>query len=846
MTTEIPEAFRSIEKTPGLQIWTIEKLEMVPVPTKAYGNFFEGDCYIVLSIKKTRSGTSSDIHYWIGKESSQDEQGAAAIYITQMDDFLGGSPIQYREVQGSESEAFKSYFKKGIVYKKGGVASGFRHVETNMYNIRRLLHVKGRKNISATEVDLSWNSFNKGDVFLLDLGKVIVQWNGPLSRKMERIKGLRLAQDIRDRERGGRAQIGIIDSEEESSCPELMKVLTAVLGERRGDLSDPTPDETADLHQKANVRLYHVSDSNGNLIVQEIATQPLTQDLLQEEDCHILDQGGAKIFVWKGSKASVEERRAAFSRAVGFIKAKNYPASTNVEVVHDGAEPAMFQQLFQNWKVKGQTQGLGRTHSVGKIAKVEQTKFDVNVLHACPELAAEKRMVDDASGKVEIWRIEDLELQEVDPKTYGQFYGGDCYLVLYTYLKSNRPHYILYCWQGRHATQDEITASAYQAVNKDNEYGGEPVQVFVKMGKEPRHFLAIFKGKLIIYEGGTGRGGKQQPDSSPRLFQVRGSNEYNTRATEVPPRASSLNSNDIFLLKDHISYMWCGKGCSGDEREMAKIVGNIISKHDKQTVLEGQEPPEFWVALGGRGPYASEKRFQEEDPVHELRLFECSNQTGRFIMTEVLDFAQDDLDEEDIMLLDTWEELFLWIGKSANETEKMNSIVAAREYLQTHPARRDLDMPIMMVKQGHEPLTFTGWFNAWDLHKWNSCNSYDEMKNNFNDVSAITQITVNLQDTDLNSKSDTSTVHRVPVRSNSPVAPGGPTVYQAHVATVEEAYVPEVSGCYPSYLLINKTVDELPEGVDPTRKEILTKIASMEGDVKSEVQVYGGKKDDEL
>lgn len=37
-------------------------------------------------------------------------------------------------------------------YKKGGVASGFKHVETNMYNIKRLLHVKGKKHVSATEV----------------------------------------------------------------------------------------------------------------------------------------------------------------------------------------------------------------------------------------------------------------------------------------------------------------------------------------------------------------------------------------------------------------------------------------------------------------------------------------------------------------------------------------------------------------------------------------------------------------------------------------------------------------------------------------------------------------------
>lgn len=54
--------------------------------------------------------------------------------------------------------------------------------------------------------------------------------------------------------------------------------------------------------------------------------------------------------------------------------------------------------------------------------------------------------------------------------------------------------------QGHHATKDEITACAYQAVNIDNKYNGAPVQVRVVMGKEPRHFLAIFKGKLVIFE----------------------------------------------------------------------------------------------------------------------------------------------------------------------------------------------------------------------------------------------------------------------------------------------------------------------------------------------------------
>uniref|UniRef100_A0A9J8AUJ8 Villin like n=1 Tax=Cyprinus carpio carpio TaxID=630221 RepID=A0A9J8AUJ8_CYPCA len=727
--TEAQDVLKNIQRKPGLQIWTISKMKMVPVPEQAHGNFFEGDCYIILNVSNSTS-QSTDIHYWIGNTSSQDEQGAAAIYVTQLDKYLGGSPVQYREVQGCESAKFKSYFKNGLIYKKGGAGSGFTHVETNTFNIQRLLHVKGTKHVTAREVEVSWSSFNLGDIFLLDLGKAIIQWNGPQSNRQEKLKAVLLAQDIRDRERGGRAQIGVIEGGQEEASPELMKLMISVLGQRTGHLKESIPDDKPDQNQTSIIKLYQYEHCNlGQLLVQEVATSPLTQDLLSSSDCYILDQGGSSVMVWKGKAASDEERSSALSRAVGFIKAKNYPSNTKVEVMSEGGESAMFKHLFKSWKEKGQTQGLGRTHSVGKIAKVDQVKFDVMELHAQPKLAAQERMVDDASGHIQVWRIENLELKEVNPSTFGQFYGGDCYLVLYTYNRANKQQYILYMWQGRHATQDEVTACAYQAVNLDNKYNGAPTQVRVVMGKEPRHFLAIFKGRLIIFEGGTGRPGVVNPDPGARLFQVRGTHEMNTKATEVPGRASSLNTNDVFLLKTHQNvFLWYGKGCSGDEREMGKAVADLLSEQDKQIVMEGQEPAAFWVALGGKAPYATDKRLEKEVAPHEPRLFECSNQTGRFLMTEVADFTQDDLDEDDVMLLDTWEEIFLWIGNSANQYETQESYNSAVEYLKTHPAGRDPGTPITTVKQGHEPPTFTGWFNAWDAHKWSGGLSYEEMK----------------------------------------------------------------------------------------------------------------------
>uniref|UniRef100_A0A4W6FBK0 Advillin n=1 Tax=Lates calcarifer TaxID=8187 RepID=A0A4W6FBK0_LATCA len=768
----------AVTHTPGIIIWRIEKMELVQIPEKSFGNFYEGDCYVLLSTQKMSSSLSYDIHYWIGSQSSQDEQGAAAVYTIQLDEFLGSTPVQHREVQNHESDTFRGYFKQGIIYKKGGIATGMRHTETNTYDVKRLLHVKGKKRVIATEVEMSWSSFNLGDVFLLDIGKTIVQWNGPKSNRKEKLKGMMLAKDIRDRERGGRAEVRVVEGDAESNSPQSMEILNETLGERTSKLADGPPDETADQEQKSNLILYHVSDADGEMKVTEVATRPLVQDLLTHDDCYLLDQGGTKIFVWKGKKSNKTEKQAEF------IKSKNYPITTNVETVNDGAESALFKQLFQKWTVKDQTQGLGKVNTRGKVAHITQEKFDASLMHVMPEIAAQERMVDNGSGQVEVWRIENLELVPVEPKWLGYFFGGDCYLILYTYLVNSKKCYLLYIWQGRHATQDELAASAFQAVDLDQKYGGEPVQVRVTMGKEPRHFMAMFKGKMVIFEGGTSRKGSSDPEPPIRLFQVHGSDASNTKAIEVPALATSLNSNDVFLLKSQSGiFLWCGKGSSGDEREMAKQVSSVIGNNgSEELVAEGQEPIEFWELLGGKAPYASDKRLQQTVLDHQPRLFECSNKTGRFIVTEVTQFTQDDLSEDDVMLLDTWDQVFLWIGKEANEVERKEAAVTSQEYLHTHPGNRDPDTPIIMVKQGFEPPTFTGWFTAWDPSKWSGGKSYEELKKELGDAVAPVEV-----------KAVCNEPNCVESEKNF------------------ESFPPEA--------LVNKQASELPEGVDPSQKE---------------------------
>ena len=65
-----------------------------------------------------------------------------------------------------------SYFPAGITYRDGGIDSAFNSITSNLNERTRILQVKGRRQVRATEVIFSWSSLNKGDCFIIELDTV--------------------------------------------------------------------------------------------------------------------------------------------------------------------------------------------------------------------------------------------------------------------------------------------------------------------------------------------------------------------------------------------------------------------------------------------------------------------------------------------------------------------------------------------------------------------------------------------------------------------------------------------------------------------------------------------------
>jgi gelsolin len=337
---ETADEWKGVGEEEGVEIWRIENFSVVKWPKENYGQFYSGDSYIVLHSYKESEEKENllyNVHFWLGADTTQDEAGTAAYKTVELDDFLGTLPVQYREVMNHETEEFLKLFEPGIRILDGGVDSGFNHVEPESYQ-PVLLHVKGkRKNVAVRQVPLELASLNDGDVFILDNGLELIQWNGTASGVFEKRKAQEVIAQIKE-DRNGRPRSVILDGDDDhDTFWDLLggkgEVASAEAG---GD------DAAAAAFEK---KLFRLSDASGSLEMSEVGSGSLSKGDLDTSDVFIVDTDTG-IFVWIGDGTSADERKNAFKYANDYISKTGKPFHTPVIRVTEGSTNAAFDAAF--------------------------------------------------------------------------------------------------------------------------------------------------------------------------------------------------------------------------------------------------------------------------------------------------------------------------------------------------------------------------------------------------------------------------------------------------------------------------------------------------------------------
>ncbi|ERE67715.1 putative protein flightless-1 like protein [Cricetulus griseus] len=440
--------------------------------------------------------------------------------------------------------------------------------------------------------------------------------------------------------------------------------------------------------------------------------------------------------------------------------------------------PQVFKAKFKNWddvltvdytrNAEAVLQGQGLSGKVKRdTEKKDQMKADLTALflpRQPPMALAEAEQLmeewnEDLDG-MEGFVLEGRKFTRLPEEEFGHFYTQDCYVFLCRYwvpveyeeeektevkegkasvqgtegeeaeaeAEEKQPEEdfqcIVYFWQGREASNMGWLTFTFSLQKKfESLFPGKLEVVRMTQQQENPKFLSHFKRKFIIHRGKRKAG---QGTLQPSLYQIRtNGSALCTRCIQINTDSSLLNSEFCFILKvpfesednQGIVYAWVGRASDPDEAKLAEDILNSMfdASYSKQVINEGEEPENFfWVGIGAQKPYDDDAEYMKH-----TRLFRCSNEKGYFAVTEKCsDFCQDDLADDDIMLLDNGQEVYMWVGTQTSQVEIKLSLKACQVYIQ-HTRSKEHERPrrLRLVRKGNEQRAFTRCFHAWSTFR---------------------------------------------------------------------------------------------------------------------------------
>ncbi|ETN79136.1 leucine Rich repeat-containing domain protein [Necator americanus] len=667
--------------------------------------------------------------------------------------------VTIREEMNDESEEFLDLFGgEEIVYIEGArTSTGFFTVEKPAH-ITRLY----RASVNGTAVEMepvpvAVESLDPRFCFLLDAGDTIWIWSGWKARITVANKARLFAERLNKRDRKGAAAI---ETCREPKIPE--EFWKAFWG------SPERPDEPIVEHVPENFvperkRLYQVNIGMGFLELPQVDLPKgvARQELLDTKCVYILDCT-SDIFLWMGKKANRLLKMAGQKMVTELHQMIERPDYTQVSRETENEESMMFRSKFAGWDDIVPVDFTRTSESVSRVPDLKvlvkrdnmmKTDLTALFLDRQPAMSPEEseELLNDCNEDLEFiesFVLEGKKFVRLPDGEFGTFYTMDCYVFLCRYAvipeesedeeeedgdQESQQDFkcVLYFWQGRDASNMGWLHFTFQLQPTFEKIFKDKLEVVRMHQQQENHkFLSHFHRKFVIRRGRRGLtrnlGGKW-----PELFQMRANgSSVCTRTIQIDCRASELCSGFCHILRapfnvlredgqKGIVYVWIGEQSDPHEHEYARRVANeMINRHDEcfpvEVIKEGEEPDEFWEYIGGKKKYETDSSF-----FRYTRLFRCTNEKGYFAVSEkTVDFCQDDLDDDDIMILDNGDLVFLWLGTRASEVEVKLAYKAATVYV-AHMRMRQTDRPrtLKLAIKGKESRRFKKCFHAWGRHK---------------------------------------------------------------------------------------------------------------------------------
>ena len=176
-------------------------------------------------------------------------------------------------------------------------------------------------------------------------------------------------------------------------------------------------------------------------------------------------------------------------------------------------------------------------------------------------------------------------------------------------------------------------------------------------------------------------------EGDSRVFRVqcvRG--EMDARATQVSANIENIRSDDVFILSTTTEVLvWKGSASNTEEAvEGERLAGKLYPDLALTVVEEGEEPTQFWNIIGAEPGSEIAASDLVTGPMLSPRLFHVTAKRA----FEISNFKREDLVGDDVMLLDSGDEVYLWVGEDSEAEEASRGLDLAKQYLDADPTPR--------------------------------------------------------------------------------------------------------------------------------------------------------------
>uniref|UniRef100_A0A6B2KYM9 HP domain-containing protein n=1 Tax=Arcella intermedia TaxID=1963864 RepID=A0A6B2KYM9_9EUKA len=633
--------------------------------------------------------------------------------------------------------------------------------------VAKLIQIRGTSRVHARQVLLAAGSLNDANVFVLDDLKCLYIWHGKKCSRMEKATGLDVASRINRQYHGGRMDIAKLESgQEDESFWTAIGGKTEIAPMSVGLVTKDTNKEYAAMDC-----LYVYDEEGDDLITIEGKRDQKQLNEARSYILDCTDEfyvwHGKKVSNEIKQKANTKAKEL-FDSKPRQPWTQIERANQGGEPVLFVMKFALWEPdatLSGYVPVRGNVAKHIKQEDVQKM----DVKKMYNAAPIVGWSFAMEDRDDGRNGSFIIWSIDSFSKKPIPEEEYGHFYSKKSYIILYSWCHDEK--YVIYFWQGEHSSINEKGTSATLTTDVNEKYCyNRAILTRVVQYREPKHMLMCFDHNFVVHRGesrdlkkdtrmyqvrGTDRTNTRVTEiiktssslytgdvffvTSPEaiyLWKGKHSNPFSlqyaiaiinkinleksnvvTVETQQPSKSPVVNRKDKSPKVPRKDEKTGETTVSIEEIQLARK--KMVEKAPEYqyviengllpviVIEEGQEPEEFWKAIGGKKEYI-QKPFKV-DP----KLFFCESDLGVFNCHRIFDFVQADLLPRKMLILDLYEVVYLWIGKEHNHMgDRKLALELVLEYVAKAPDGRPPNDP-KVVKEGFEPLDFGAAFQAF-------------------------------------------------------------------------------------------------------------------------------------